>query len=263
MASAAQVPEEYRQEIVPLLLTIAVSEQWAADVTGYWMHDVPLDSPEMKDLKHDMAKMTYDEARHNEICLQMAGHFGGAEAVDKAYEKWANQENQRTLDQLNRCVIEGMNSFVDWMAIVPVIGDRAGLEVFADLAECSPDPIWTDAAESVHEDEHHHISIASEYMPYIIERYGEPMREEIEQTLEKWVPFMMGFQGKPGSEHRQRQIESGVFTMTLEETHELQYDALHDMYDPLGIEVPHLDADEYLARSELVDYVEENIIHGE
>lgn len=256
MAQSDTVSEEFKKGWVRHLTFFTMSEQSGADVAGSMLPTVPVDDEKMWQLRHDLAKFAYDEARHARICRQMIRYFSDGDTMEEVYDEWELEGEQNWLHRYNRVSMEGYRDYIDWLAVVPVMGDETGLHYFRSAAENSPDPLWADVAESIVQDEHMHVNLASEYIPYIVEREGEGIKERLEETLEKWVPFWYGMNGHPDSEYSQRTIDAGMVDLHTSDLHEYQKQSLRDLYEPLGIEVPELDDDEYLRQNEILDYAE-------
>jgi 1,2-phenylacetyl-CoA epoxidase catalytic subunit len=256
-----EVAEEFKQGWIRHLKNLASLEQWGADMGGMFLPEVPVDEPEMWELRHDLSKFAYDESRHARICRQMIVHFGGQERMNEIYDEWHEQGEDQFLFRLNSIARNGFDDYIEFLAVVPVLGDRVGLEFFADAAAQSEDPLWADVAESIHEDERMHVNMSVEWIPYLVEKHeDEVIKERIEEALEDWLPFYHGLNGHPDSEGSKHEIEIGMRTMHSTDFHELQRESLHDLYDPLGIEVPELDDDEYLWTSEILNYAEREIV---
>ncbi|WP_458210427.1 hypothetical protein [Haladaptatus sp. NG-SE-30] len=266
MVEQHHVSDEYRNVATPFFQELLLREQWAADVYGYWMHQINLDQ-ELRQLKFKLGKTVYDEVRHANICEKMVRHLGGQDAVDEMYDQWCEQGQQTWVHRMNRVFTKGIPSYIEFLSTVPLFADSVGIQFFADLAENTNDPVIADTVESISEDERLHSSLSAEFLPVLVERHGNEARKKIEQGLELWLPVMYGIQGHPDSEARNRMIESGFLSLTNEEIHEIMRDHASDILNPLGIDIPKLDRDEYLKANEVADYSErvmnERIERGE
>lgn len=251
----AQAPEEYRELAVPFFQKLVQQEQMAACVFGYWIHRLPLD-PMLDELRVDLARTTYDEARHRNIAEDMLVRFGGSEAVDEMHKEWEEIGDDSWQTKMSTALTYGVKNYVEFLTTTPLMGDSIALYFFQDMANCSPDPVWTDAAESYVEDEKLHLNLAAEYLPQLIERHGEKAREAAEEGLKTWMPPLFAIHGHPTKDAatRQRMIDAGLVSMSSDELHELLYEHIHEVMDPLGIEVPELDDDDIPKANRLTDY---------
>lgn len=251
----AQAPEDYRKLAVPFFQKLVQQEQMAACVFGYWIHRLPLD-PMLDELRVDLARTTYDEARHRNIAEDMLVRFGGQEAVDEMHEEWAGIGDDSWQFKMSTALTYGVENYVEFLTTTPLMGDSIALYFFQDMANCSPDPVWTDAAESYVEDEKLHLNLAAEYLPQLIERHGEKAREAAEEGLETWMPPLFAIHGHPTKDAaaRQRMIDAGLVSMTSAELHDLLYEHIHEVMDPLDIEVPELDEEDIPKANRLADY---------
>lgn len=251
----AQAPEEYRRLAEPFFKKLVQQEQMAACVFGYWIHRLPL-NPVLDELRVDLARTTYDEARHRNIAEDMLLRFGGQEAVDEMHDDWESLGDDSWQHQLSTALTYGVKNYVEFLTTTPLMGDSIALYFFQDMADCSPDPVWTDAAESFVEDEKLHLNLAAEYLPPILEMHGEKARDAIEEGLETWMPPLFAIHGHPTKdrEARQQMIDAGLVSMTSSELHDLLYEHIHDVMDPLGIDVPELDESEIPKANELTQY---------
>lgn len=260
MSQTETVPQEYKDGWVQHLKFLTLNEQFGADCAGYWLHDVPVDDEKLWQLRLDMAKFVYDEARHARLLRRVMHYFGDSEAVDGIYDEWGAQGDRNWLKRMNRIGMEGFDDYIDFLAVIPITGDATGLEFFADIAEHSPDPFWADVAESIHEDEFMHVNLGAEYIPYIVERHGEELKSRLERTLQDWLPFMHALNGHPDSDLSRKNIDRGMYSLHASDLHEIQRESLHEVYDPLGIEVPELDDDDYLKTGEMLEYGERVLV---
>jgi 1,2-phenylacetyl-CoA epoxidase catalytic subunit len=246
-----EVPDAYLEFAVPFFKETLIREQTGGNVFGYWMSKVPLDE-ELDELRFDLAKSAYDEMRHREICLKMLRHFGGQEAVSDMYQSWRDQGADNWQDRITFAFTQGIEDYIEFLTTFPLFGDLFGLYQFQDFAECSPDPLWTDAAESIVEDEKLHISLASEYLPLVVERHGDAALASIQRGLDTWMPVMFGLVGDYSDEWdskmRQRMINSGFATLTIKDVHDHMWENVEDLIADIdGVDVPDLPADEYLS----------------
>lgn len=255
MTELEQVSEGYREVAIPFFQELLLREQWAADVYGYWMREIDFDQ-DFRRLKFKVGKTVYDECRHAEICEKMVRHLGGQEAVDDMYDRWREQGHQTWINRMTRVLTEGIPNYTEFLTTLPLFADSVGVRFFADLADNTNDPVIADTVESISEDERLHSSLAAEFLPVLVERHGDNAREKIERGLQLWLPAMYGIQGRPNSESRQRMIERGFLTLTNEDVHEVMRDHGRSVLNPLDIELPQLEEDEYLAATEVVDYCE-------
>jgi 1,2-phenylacetyl-CoA epoxidase catalytic subunit len=257
MAQAtAEVPDDMRREYINWFTYMYEAELIGTDVAGYWTHKIPLRGPTSKKVIHKLGKMAYDEVRHGDIGKRMLQHFGGDEAVEAAHQKYAERGNDSYRHRFSRILMYGPDDWIEFLTTGPLLGDAPGIDIFADMAECSPDPLWSDAAESIAEDEKLHGSISEEPIPLVVEEYGDEAIESLERGLDRWMPLMFAHQGKPNSSTRQRMIDSGIMTMTVEDVHDIMYEILHDVFDPLEIEFSRIPDDEYLSQREGLEYGE-------
>lgn len=255
MATTTDVSDEYSHIATRFFQSLLMREEWGVDVYGYWSYKIPFDE-ELMDLKFKLAKTSYDEARHANICKKMVRHFGEDEAVEEMHERWREQEGYNWVNRMGYVFSEGLDHYIEMLALNPLFLDNIGIHFFADIAEQSPDPLLTDTAESIVEDEQLHSSISSEFLPIAIERYGDGAHEKIERTLETYLPIIYGIQGQPNSKARQKMIDAGFLTLTNEDVHEIMDEHAREIYDPLGIDVPPLDEDDYISAGEVPDYAE-------
>lgn len=249
------VSPEYREAALRYFPQLLLREQYAANIFGYWAAKIPLD-PELDRLRFKTIKSSYDEVRHRELCAKMVKRFGGQAAVDEMHASWEPWDNWQ--QRMTTVFTDGLSDYVEFLTTVPLIGDRAGLFIFQDFAECSPDPVWADAAESVVADEQLHISLADEFLPLVVERHGEAARAKIERHLDTWLPFLFGLQGHPehDAEGRQRLIDAGFMTLTVEDLHDILYEELRAVMDPIGVDVPAYSDLELLSAGEVDEYAE-------
>jgi len=266
MAKTHSVSDDYREVALPFFQELLLREQWAADVYGYWMREIDFDQ-EFRQLKFKIGKTVYDEVRHASICEKMTRHLGGQLAVDEMYERWNKQGHQTWLHRMDRVFTEGIPNYVEFLSTLPLFADSVGIEFFADLAENTEDPVIADTVESISEDERLHSSLAAQFLPILIERRGDQARRKIERGLDLWLPVMYGVQGHPNSDARQRMIDAGFMTLTNDDVHEIMRDHARSVLDPLDIELPGLNEDEYLKATEVTDYSErvmrERALRGE
>jgi 1,2-phenylacetyl-CoA epoxidase catalytic subunit len=209
--------------------------------------------------------MAYDEVRHADICRRMIRHFGGQEEIDKLYAEW---DEHKWLYKMDLAFTQGPDDFVEFLTTVPLLADITGIYIFADMASESPDPLWADAAESISQDERMHSSIGEEFLPIAVEKYGDRAIESIERGLERWMPIHFGGQGQPDSPGRQRMIDRGLLTLTTRDVHDLMYEHMEEVLEPLGVDVPRLEEDKIIRTSEVADYamkvLEEDVeVHGQ
>jgi len=255
---AITMSDELREEYINWWTYLAPAEMIGSDIAGYWLPYIPFDE-DLRVLRHELGKMAYDEVRHSDISVRMLRHVGGQEAVDSLYSNQKKLGMDSYLHMQGRMATEGYDDFIEYLVAGPTTGDFAGIPIFADIAECSPDPLISDAAESIAEDEKLHANIGAEFLPMLVDKFGEPARESIQRALDRWMPVMLAHQGYPDSKHRQRMIDSGMMTLSVRDIHEKMYQELEEIMNPLGIEVPVLDESEYLHQSEIKDYSREII----
>lgn len=231
------VSPEYEAAARRFFPQLLLREQFAANLFGYWAAKIPLD-PELDKLRFKTLKSAYDEVRHRELCAKMVKRFGGQDAVDEMHESWDPWDNWQM--RMTTVFTEGLTDYVEFLTTIPLLADRAGLFIFQDFAECSPDPVWADAAESVVADEQLHISLADEFLPLVVERHGDPARNKIERHIDTWLPLLFGLQGHPvhDVDGRQRLLDAGFMSLTIEELHDILYEELREVVDPIGVEVP-------------------------
>lgn len=247
------VTPEFEEAALRFFPQLLLREQFAANIFGYWAAKIPLD-PEMDKLRFKTIKSSYDEVRHRELCAKMVKRFGGQEAVEEMRESWDPWDNWQM--RMTKVFTDGLSDYVEFLTTIPLLGDRAGLFIFQDFAECSPDPVWADAAESVVADEQLHISLADEFLPIVVERHGDEAREKIERHLDTWLPLLFGLQGHPERDAagRQRLIDAGFMSLTVEELHDIMYEELRQVMDPIGVEVPAYEDIDTISASEVDDY---------
>lgn len=251
------VPEQYHEFSVPFFKDLVIKEQMAANVFSYWVHRIPLD-PKLDELRVDLCRSAYDEARHRNISEDMLRRFGGQEAVDEMHEWWEEVGDDQWQTRMTTYLTYGVKNYIEFLTTTPLMGDSIALYFFQDAAECSPDPVWTDVAESLVEDEKLHLNLAAEYLPPIIEEHGEKARRSVEEGLKTWMLPLFAIHGHPekDKEHRQAMIDAGFVSKTSRELHETLLEHVHEVMDPLGINVPELDEDEMPKANELMDYSE-------
>lgn len=243
--------EAYDHEMVKYLKNLYTGELWAGCVPGYWMYRIPLD-PDLEQLRFKMGKTAYDEVRHARIVERMLRNFGGDEAVEELHTQLKHDD---WLEKMNVAFCEGPEDWIEYLTTLPLLADGTGIYIFASFAEHSPDPLWSDAAESISQDERLHGSIGPEAIPIAIEKYGDEAIESLQRGLERWMPALFGVQGHPDSPARQRMIDRGCLDLTNEEVHELMWETLYDVFDPYDeVTVPEMDEEDYLRAEEIADY---------
>lgn len=253
MVEAKYVTEEQRSVYEKIFPGIVHREQFVANAFSYWASQLPMDQQHNR-LRFKLIKAAYDEARHTEIVEEMARRFGGDEYMNAKYDEWDRYQNWSS--QMSCVFTRGLRDHVEFLCTVPLAGDPAGLVTFQSYAACSPDPIWTDAAESIVEDEKFHSSLTAEYLPKYVEETGEEGIERIESALETWLPAVLGLQGHPikDADKRANLIDAGVIDITIGETYDHMLSEVHDIMDPLDVTVPDLDEDDYLGFGEVRPY---------
>lgn len=255
MSGTVQMSEEYREVALNFFRELLLREQWVADVYGYWVQEPDFDQ-EFRDFRLSISKTSYDEARHANIMEKLVRHLGGQEVVDEMYAEWNQRKNFTWLDRMTRVFTKGIPNYTEFLSTAPLFADSVGVHFFADVAENTPDPLIADAVESISEDERLHRSLAAEYLPEIVEREGEAAEEKIRKGVELWWPVMVGIQGHPESSTREKMIDAGFVSLTNEDVHDLMRQQGEEVLDPLGIDIPELDDDEYLRAGEVTDYCE-------
>jgi 1,2-phenylacetyl-CoA epoxidase catalytic subunit len=259
MSETEQVPEEYREVALHFLSYMIQIEEYAADVAGYWLHRVPM-KWEYRELRTDLAKMTYDEARHRNVTERMIRHLGGEDAVEDTYDRWEYKGEDSFHRRWTRLFTEGPDDWIEFLVTLPLLGDMTGVYINDDIANQSPDPLISDAFESLADDERMHGSISSEAIPTVIEEEDEEARRTIEEGIDRWLPVMLGIIGHPDDAEKEPLFEAEVVSLSTAELHENQYEQLHSLLDPLGIQWERLDDDEYLRTDEVYEYGKEHIL---
>lgn len=249
------VSPEFEEAALRYFPQLLLREQFAANIFGYWAAKIPLD-PAVEKLRFKTIKSAYDEVRHRELCAKMVKRFGGQDAVEAMHESWDPWDNWQ--QRMTTVFTDGLADYVEFLTTIPLLGDRAGLFIFQDFAECSPDPVWADAAESVVADEQLHISLADEFLPIIVDRHGDRAREKITHHLETWLPVLFGLQGHPvhDADGRQRLIDAGFMSLTVEDLHDIIYNELRDVMDPIGVTVPAYEDIDLIAAADVDEYAE-------
>lgn len=253
MSKVSTVSQEEHKAYKRLFPALVHREQFAGNIFGYWASQLPLDK-ELDRLRFKMQKSAYDEMRHKDICEKMVKRFAGEDGVEEMYNNWDPYDNWMT--KMTKVFTEGMEDHIEFLCTIPLAGDRAGLYTFQSFAECSSDPLWTDAAESIVEDEKLHSSLPDEFLPIAVERHGDEAVEKIERALETWLPAVLGIQGHPvqDAEGRQYLIDSGIIDVTIDELYDQMMEEVHEVMDPLGVDVPDLDENDYLRSAEVLPY---------
>jgi 1,2-phenylacetyl-CoA epoxidase catalytic subunit len=259
MAVQQEVSEEYRETLVPMLKMLTHREQWAANVFAYWMRDIPLD-PELDELRSNMGKVVYDEMRHRNIMERMVGHFGGQEEIESMHQQWKEWGEYNWMNRMGTIFTDGVSDYIEFLTTLPLHGDLTGHFLFTDLANCADDPVWSDAAESVVEDEDLHISLPRQYLPILVERYGDEARESIKKGIRWWFRPLNSIQGHPIHDTKSRQyvIEKGVSSRTINDVRKEMFEHYDEIFDPLGIEIPDPDPEQYPKSEEIPDVCEKN-----
>jgi 1,2-phenylacetyl-CoA epoxidase catalytic subunit len=251
-----EIPEQMREEYINWFTYLYQAELFGADVFGSWILEVRLADDDMARLNHHQGKMTYDEARHSDIAKRMLQHFGGDEAVENAHQKYREQGTKSYRERMTSIFSQGPDNVTEFLTTLPLTADAPGIDIFADMAQCSPDPLWSDAAESISDDEKLHGSLAAEFLPVMVEKRGDEARADIQRGLDRWLPIMFAHQGHPESKIRDRMIDAGIISLTTRDVHEIMYENIHDVLDPLGVDVPHYDGDELMRAKEAIEYGE-------
>lgn len=253
--SVDTVPRDYRDSIVPILQYGYQTELWAGDVAGFWMHRVPLHR-DLEGLRFKLGKMSYDEVRHAEILRRMIQRFGGDDAVQSLNARLDESDRTDTwLYKMDYAFTEGPDDFIEFLPTMPLLADATGNHVMADHAKCSPDPVWSDAAESISVDERLHGSISSEFIPVVIDLYGDGAKRKLQRGLDRFMPVLFSWIGHPTFGLRDEWIENGVVSMDGEDVYAVMYDNLHEIFDDYPeIDVPDITRDDCVHPTEVPDF---------
>lgn len=253
------VTNQYKRVATEYFQLFYLGEQWAGDVAGYWMNQVPFDQ-ELADLKFELGKMAYDECRHVNIIRDLIERYGGQEAVDEIHEIMKDDAatilQTQWLYRMNQVYIRGPDDFVEFLTTLPLLQEANGIKYFSDIAQCTDDPVLADAAESIVQDELMHGSIGAEFIPVVIDKYGDHARESLQRGIDRWTPLLFSSQGTPEANQRQNLIDAGFASLTVADIHEHLYNHLTDALDSYHVSVPDYEDIEFVPYNEVLEYSE-------
>jgi ring-1,2-phenylacetyl-CoA epoxidase subunit PaaA len=220
LESPEEITEEYKQQLLTLMIAQADSELSGAYGYVPWIEQAPTVAEKLA-----MANIVKDEVRHGKAMYDLL------ERLDVDVYKLINEDKMK---HRMKVFYEPINTWAD-LVMFNFLMDRAAGHQLRDAAECSWGP-WSRAMQQIEKEEWMHVKHGETWVKRIA--LNPETKHEIQTALDFWFPKVNRVFGKAGTESNKLFQKFKLKQRDNHDVRESWYVECKKLLEEYGLKVP-------------------------